>query len=221
MHIPTAFRQDDIHAMHDLMRTHPLGMLISQGSDGLVASPIPFLVYGDEGDQGVLRAHVARANAQWKDLVDVSECLVVFQGEHGYVSPSWYADKEEHHRVVPTWNYISVHAWGRPRITENAAWLRRQLDDLTHSQEKRRLRPWSLSDAPGDYIAGMTRAIVGVEIAITRLEGKWKLSQNRPERDRAGVIAGLRDADDPHGNPSLADEVARLLQRAKPDELAG
>lgn len=200
--------------MHGLMRSHPLGMLISQGPGGLVASPIPFLIYGDEAGQGVLRAHIARANSHWKDLADASECLVVFQGEHGYVTPSWYAGKAEHHKAVPTWNYIAVHAWGRPCITEDAAWLHRQLGDLTHSQEKRRLQPWSLSDAPEDYIAGMTRAIVGVEIAITRLEGKWKLSQNRPEPDRAGVIAGLRDEDDAHCNPSLADEVERLLHGA-------
>lgn len=214
MHIPSAFRQDDIDAMHGLMRSHPLGMLISQGPGGLVASPIPFVIYGDEAGQGILRAHIARANPHWKELADASECLVVFQGEHGYVTPSWYAGKAEHHKAVPTWNYIAVHAWGRPCITEDAAWLHRQLGDLTHSQEKRRLQPWSLSDAPEDYIAGMTRAIVGLEIAITRLEGKWKLSQNRPEPDRAGVIAGLRDADDAHSNPSLATEVERLLHRS-------
>jgi transcriptional regulator len=219
MHIPSAFRQDNIDAMHDLMRSHPLGMLISQGAGGLVASQIPILIYGGEGERGTLRAHIARANPQWKDLADVSECLVVFQGEHGYVSPSWYVGKAEHHKVVPTWNYITVHAWGKPRITEDAAWLNRQLDDLTHSQEDRRQRPWSLSDAPEDYIAGMTRAIVGVEIPIDRLEGKWKLSQNRPEADRTGVIAGLRDAEDAHGNPPLADAVERLLRGS--DELAG
>lgn len=214
MHIPPVFRQDDIDAMHGLMRSHPLGMLISQGPGGLVASPIPFLIYGDEAEHGVLRAHIARANPHWKDLVAASECLVVFQGEHGYVTPSWYPGKAEHHKAVPTWNYIAVHVWGRPCITEDAAWLHRQLNDLTHSQEKRRLRPWSLSDAPEDYIAGMKRAIVGLEIAITRLEGKWKLSQNRPEPDRAGVIAGLRDAGDAHANPSLADEVEGSVQRA-------
>lgn len=221
MHIPSAFRQDDIAAMHGLMRTHPLGMLISHGAGGLVASPIPFLVYEGEGEHGTLRAHIARANPQWKDLAGVSECLVVFQGEHGYVSPSWYAAKAEHHKVVPTWNYIAVHAWGRPCITEDAAWLHRQLEDLTRSQESRRPRPWSLGDAPEDYIAGMKRAIVGLEIAITRLEGKWKLSQNRPDADRAGVVAGLRDADDAHGNPALADEVEWQLQHASPDRRAG
>lgn len=212
MHIPSAFRQNDLDSLHGLMRSHPLGMLISQGASGLVASQIPFLIYEDEGEHGVLRAHIARANPQWQDLAGAPECLVVFQGEHGYVSPSWYAGKAEHHKVVPTWNYITVHAWGKPCITEDTAWLHRQLDDLTRSQEQRRLQPWSLSDAPEDYIAGMTRAIVGVEIPIARLEGKWKLSQNRPEADRAGVIAGLRDPDDAHSNPPLADEVERLLR---------
>jgi len=212
MHIPSAFRQNDLDLMRELMRSHPLGMLISQGASGLVASQIPFLIYGDEGEHGMLRAHIARANPQWQDLAGASECLVVFQGEHGYVSPSWYAAKTEHHRVVPTWNYITVHAWGKPCITEDARWLHRQLDDLTCSQEKRRLRPWSLNDAPKDYIASMTRSIVGVEIPIARLEGKWKLSQNRPEPDRAGVIAGLRDPGDAHSNPPLADEMERQLR---------
>lgn len=212
MHIPSAFRQNDLDLMRELMRSHPLGMLISQGASGLVASQIPFLIYGDEGEHGMLRAHIARANPQWQDLAGASECLVVFQGEHGYVSPSWYAAKAEHHRVVPTWNYITVHAWGKPCITEDARWLHRQLDDLTCSQEKRRLRPWSLNDALKDYIASMTRSIVGVEIPIARLEGKWKLSQNRPEPDRAGVIAGLRDPGDAHSNLPLADEMERQLR---------
>nr|MBF0682680.1 FMN-binding negative transcriptional regulator [Pseudomonas sp.] len=121
----------------------------------------------------------------------------------------WYASKAEHHRVVPTWNYITVHAWGTPCITEDAAWLRRQLDELTRSQEERRMHPWRLDEAPEDYVASMSRAIVGIEIPITRLEGKWKLSQNRAQKDRAGVIAGLRDADDAHGNASLASEMER------------
>lgn len=210
MYTQPAFRQTDIRAMHDFMRAHPLGLLISQGSDGLAASPIPFLIHGGESEQGVLRAHMARANPQWKELARAQECLIVFQGEHGYVSPSWYASKAVDPRVVPTWNYITVQAWGRPRITEDAAWLRQRLDELTRSQESGRTQPWSLDDAPDNYVAAMTRAIVGIEIPITRLEGKWKLSQNRADADRDGVIAGLRDDEDAHRNPALAAEMEKL-----------
>lgn len=213
MYIPHAFRQTDIQTMQSLVQAHPLGMLITHGPDGLVASQIPFLVYA-EGECGILRAHIARVNPQWKALADTAECLIVFQGEHGYVSPSWYAGKAVDHKAVPTWNYVTVHAWGKPRITEDTAWLHRQLDDLTRSQEGRRARPWSLSDAPQDYIAGMIRGIVGIEITVTRLEGKWKLSQNRADPDRQGVIAGLRDNEDAHRNPQLAGEVERLMPGA-------
>ena len=213
MYIPSAFRQADIGAMHDLIRAHPLGILMTHGPGGLMASHIPFLIEPDESGRGVLRAHMARVNPQCEELAGASECLVVFQGEQGYVSPSWYASKAEHHRVVPTWNYVAVHAWGKPCITDDAAWLLRQLDDLTRSQEDGRLHPWGLGDAPEDYVVGMSRGIVGIEIPIARLEGKWKLSQNRSQADQAGVIAGLRDSGDAHGNIPLADEMERLARK--------
>jgi len=203
MYIPPAFREERIETLHELIRQHPLGLLTTAGASGLVATPVPFLVYADEGKRGTLRAHVARANPHWRDLQGVAECLVVFLGPQGYITPSWYPSKQETQKVVPTWNYVTVHAWGRPRLVEDAAWLRRQIDDLTHARERARSRPWAVGDAPDDYIAAQMKAIVGIEIPIERIEGKWKLSQNRPEADRAGVVAGLSSPDDPNGNAAM------------------
>ncbi|MCG3165531.1 MAG: Protease synthase and sporulation protein PAI 2 [Bacteroidia bacterium] len=148
---------------------------------------------------------MARANPHWRELQGAAECLVVFMGPQGYVTPSWYPSKRETQKVVPTWNYVTVHAWGRPRIVEDAAWLRRQIDELTRSQESVRPEPWAVGDAPDDYLAAQMQAIVGIEIPIARIEGKWKLSQNRPEADRAGVVAGLGSPDDPNGNAAMAE----------------
>ncbi|MCO5098107.1 MAG: FMN-binding negative transcriptional regulator [Rhodocyclaceae bacterium] len=212
MYIPPAFREDRIEALHALIRTHPLGLLTTAGDSGLAATPLPFLVYAGEGEKGTLgtlRAHMARANPHWRELQGAAECLVVFMGPQGYVTPSWYPSKQEAQKVVPTWNYVTVQAWGKPRLVEDAAWLRRQLDDLTHARESTRPHPWAVGDAPDDYIAAQMRAIIGIEIPIARIEGKWKLSQNRTEADRAGVAAGLSDPQDPGRNPAMAAMMAR------------
>ena len=206
MYQPAHFREDRIGVQHDLIRRHPLGLLVTAGPGGLMANQIPFLVYSGECAFGVLRAHLARGNPQWRELAAVEQCLVVFQGPQGYVSPSWYATKRETGKVVPTWNYATVHAWGRPRVVEDAAWLRRQLDDLTASQEQRRAPPWAVGDAPEAFIAAQMKGIVGVEIPVSRIEGKWKVSQNRPEVDRAGVIAEL--GEEGAGAEAMADLVA-------------
>ncbi len=191
MYQPPHHREDRLEVQHALIRAHPLGLLVTAGPGGLVANPIPFLVEAAGAPLGVLRAHCARANPQWRELAAVEECLVVFQGPQAYVTPSWYPSKAEAGKVVPTWNYATVHAWGRPRVVEEADWLRRQIADLTGAQEAGRAQPWQVSDAPADYLAAMIRGIVGIEIPIARIEGKWKVSQNRPEADRAGVAAGL------------------------------
>ena len=209
MYVPASFRQSDTAELHALMRAHPLGLLISHGADGLQASPIPFLLYPDEGANGVLRAHLARANPHWRVLPDAGECLVVFSGIDGYITPNWYPSKAATGKAVPTWNYASVQVRGSARVIEDAAWLRRQLTDLTEQHEGRRLRPWSLDDAPVDYLATQMRAIVGLEIPIAGIEGKWKMSQNKDAADRAGVIDGLRAADDAHRDTMLADLVER------------
>lgn len=203
MFIPKAFQETRVEVLHALISEHPFGLLITHGAGGLQVTPVPFLLYPDEGDCGVLRAHLARANPQWQDLVGGAECMVMFQGGNGYVTPSWYPSKVETHRVVPTWNYIAVEVRGAPRVSEDPAWLQRFLDDLTRSQESFRPDPWSVQDAPADYISGMLNAIVGIEIPIARLEGKWKISQNRPDADRQGVVRGMGNEDDPHTNAQL------------------
>lgn len=192
MYQPPAFREDRIEVQHDLIRRYPLGLLVTAGPSGLVANAIPFLVDGDGTAMGVLRAHLAKANGQWRDLESLEECLVVFQGPQDYVTPSWYATKRETGKVVPTWNYAAVHAWGRPRVITDAAWLRQQIDDLTNAQERSRPEPWAVDDAPPPFVDAQIKGIVGIEIAIARIEGKWKVSQNRPEADRSGVHEGLR-----------------------------
>jgi transcriptional regulator len=204
---PPAFREDRLEVQHALIRAHPLGLLITSGADGLTANPIPFLVDPDAGPHGTLRAHLARANPQLCDLAAAcaagAECLVVFQGPQHYVTPSWYASKAEHGRVVPTWNYATVHAWGVPAVFDDAPWLRRQIGELTDSREAPRAHPWAVEDAPADFVTAQVRGIVGVAIPIARIEGKWKMSQNRSPADRAGVVAGLTEAG--------AADVARLV----------
>ncbi|MCJ2055474.1 FMN-binding negative transcriptional regulator [Methylobacterium sp. J-048] len=203
MYQPPHFQDESRAAHQTLIRAYPLGLLITGGADGLVANPVPFLL-DEAGAHGTLRAHLARANPQWQALAEAEECLIVFQGPQGYVTPGWYASKREHGRVVPTWNYATVHAWGRPLVIEDADWLRRQIADLTALREAPRVAPWAVDDAPAPFVAAQLPAIVGIEIPITRIEGKWKMSQNRSEADRAGVIAGMRA----EGETTLADMVA-------------
>lgn len=206
MYLPPLFREDRIEVQHELIRAYPLGLLVTAGPGGLMANPLPFLVDGDAGAWGALRAHLARANPQVRELAAVAECLVLFQGPHDYVTPAWYATKRETGKVVPTWNYVTVHAWGRPALIEDPAWLRRQLDDLTLLREGRRPEPWRVDDAPEPFVASQMNGIIGLEIPISRIEGKWKMSQNRSAADRAGVVAGFREQGEP--GELLADLVA-------------
>jgi transcriptional regulator len=196
MYQPPHFREDRLEVQHALIRAHPLGILITAGAGGLQANPIPFLVDAAASERGTLRAHLARANPQLRELASVDECLVVFQGPQHYISPSLYATKRETGKVVPTWNYVTVHAWGTPRVMDDAAWLHRQIDDLTRHNESTRDPPWHVSDAPDEFIAAQVKGIVGLEVPIARIEGKWKTSQNRPAADRDGVVAGLRGTGD-------------------------
>lgn len=207
MYQPASFREDDLEAQIALVRANPLGMLISQGEQGLVADPLPFLIDADAQGNICLRAHLSRVNRHWQGLQAVQECLVVFQGADGYISPGWYETKRQTGKAVPTWNYSLVQLYGVPRVTEDAGWLRQQLEGLTALQEGRQPEPWRIDDAPANYIAAQIKGIVGIEIAVTRREGKWKMSQNRSSDDIEGVIAGLRagNAD----QQRLADEVER------------
>ena len=206
MYQPPHFREDRLDVLHALIAAQPLGLLITSGPGGLQANHVPFLIDSNASDRGVLRAHLARANPQLHELAAVSECLVVFQGPQHYISPSHYATKRETGKVVPTWNYITVHAWGAPRVMDDAEWLRRQIDDLTRHKERTQAAPWNVSDAPDNFIAAQIKGIVGLEIPIARMEGKWKVSQNRTAADQAGVAAGLRGLGD--DAEMMAREVA-------------
>ncbi|CUW08405.1 Protease synthase and sporulation protein PAI 2 [Serratia grimesii] len=207
MYQPASFRDDCLESQIALVRANPLGMLISHGDQGLVADPLPFLIDADEQGHLQLRAHLSRANPHGSLLLNVQECLVVFQGREGYISPGWYETKRQTGKAVPTWNYSVVQLRGVPRVTEDAGWLRQQLDGLTALQEGRQPEPWHIDDAPANYIAAQIKGIVGIEITVTHREGKWKMSQNRSAEDVDGVIAALRAGD--AAQQQLADEVER------------
>jgi len=206
MYLPAHFAESRPEVLATLVRSHPFGLLVTQsGYGGVDANSIPFVLDpGSPGTLGVLRGHVARANPLWQTARGDVDSLVVFQGPQGYVSPAWYPSKAEHGKVVPTWNYVMVQGRGRLRAIDDAAWLHAFVTRLTERHEGTRDAPWAVSDAPADYVATMLRAIVGIEITLTSLTGKWKVSQNRPAADRAGVVAGLTRED---GDPALAREV--------------
>lgn len=203
MYVPNAFQEDNRETLHALIRAHPLATLITAGSGGLLANLVPFTVI-DGGDKGILRAHIAKANDQVHALGAGAETLVVFQGPEAYITPSWYVSKQEHGRVVPTWNYAVVQARGTPRLIDDAEWLRAQIHHLTTMQEQKRALPWSVNDAPEPFIAGQIKAIIGVEIPISSIMGKWKVSQNRSAADRKGVEDGLR-------REGVSEEMASLV----------
>jgi len=191
MYEPPLDRETDLERQHALIAARRLGLLISCGPQGLIANAVPFLLDRAASRLGTLKCHVARANSQWRDLAESPEALVVFQGADHYVSPSWYATKRETHKVVPTWNYVMVQARGAARVIEDDAWLQRQIEALTARQESSSETPWAVGDAPADFIALQRKAIVGLEIEIADIRGKWKTSQNRSAADRAGVVENL------------------------------
>jgi transcriptional regulator len=195
MYLPSHFEESRVDVLHGLVREHPLGTLVVSGPAGLDANHVPFLFDPEPRPYGTLRAHVARANDVWRKAG--SEVLVIFQGPSAYVSPGWYPSKKETGKVVPTFNYLAVHAWGRMSAVEDAAWLRAFVERLTQRFEAGRANPWAVSDAPSDFIDAQLRAIVGLEIPVSRLLGKWKLSQNRPAADREGVERALSAHDSP------------------------
>jgi len=192
MYCPALFREDRLDVQHAFIRSHPLGLLISSGSSGLTANLLPFEINTRDSERGVLQAHMARANPQWQEL-EGQEALVVFRGTDAYVSPSLYATKKETGKVVPTWNYAMVQARGRVRVRDQGAWLAAQLNLLTSAREAARAAPWSVSDAPRDYVEAQMKNIVGIEVEIAVLEGKWKVSQNQPEANRRSVAAAFEN----------------------------
>jgi transcriptional regulator len=194
MYLPKHFEQNDPAALAALMRAHPLAALVSVGDDGPTADHVPLEFDAAAGPHGTLRGHVARANPLWRQAAGHA-VLAIFRGEEAYVTPSWYPSKASTHQVVPTWNYAVVHAHGPLRVVEDAPWLHALVSRLTDHFETPRATPWAVADAPEPYVQGMLRAIVGIEIPVERLVGKWKLSQNRHEADRHGVLDGLDQGD--------------------------
>ena len=193
--------------MHALMRQRPFAALVSSSANGLYGTHLP-TVLKDDGANGLIECHLARANPHWKDLAEGNEALMIFQGPEGYITPNWYPSKALHGKAVPTWNYAVVHAYGRPAVVQDKDWLRRHVTELTTQQEASEAQPWAVSDAPENYVDVMLRGIVGFRFAITRLEGKWKMSQNREIPDREGVVEGLtaRASGD---DLAIAEAVAR------------
>ncbi len=192
MYEPPAFRSDDVAQQVEVIRQHPLGLLISHDGEQVLANAVPFEFDGSAGGKGVLRCHLAKANAQWKAL-DSRQVLVVFQGANSYVTPQWYAAKREHGKVVPTWNYAMVQVRGAAHVQQDAAWLAAQVSRLTerHEAAQPSATPWHVSDMPEGFLEAQLRGIVGVEITISAMTGKFKASQNRSRADQSGVISGL------------------------------
>jgi len=209
MYLPASFKEERVSVLHDAIRNIKVGTLITLGGEGLEASHLPMLIDPEPAPFGTLIGHLARANPQWKRAAAAPEALVTFLGPNAYVTPSWYETKRETGKVVPTWNYITVHATGTPRFIEDREELRGIVTRLTQTHESERKQPWAVTDAPADYIDGMLKAIVGFALPITRLEGKWKLSQNRNAADIAGVRDGT--AAEPGDNAAaLAAAMADL-----------
>lgn len=211
MYEPAHFKVEDRAALFEVIRAHPLAQLVTAGPGGLMANPIPFVLAGEPG-QEVLRAHLARPNPQWQELQAGAEPLVIFQSVEHYVSPSWYATKAETHKVVPTWNYIVVQVRGPAKVDDSRAWLHGQIDQLTRQHEAKRAEPWSVDDAPEPFVEAQMRGIVGVEIAIRDITGKFKLSQNRKLEDQQGVVAGLASEGDAQAAAMRALIAAHLAR---------
>lgn len=207
MYNPSAFREDDLGRQHQFIRDHPLGLLISATGSIPQASPLPMLLDSASAPLGVLRGHLSKGNEHWRTL-EGADVLVMFQGPNAYVSPTWYASKAEHGRVVPTWNYVIVHARGVAHVMDDDRWLRRHISQLTETHESGRESPWHVTDAPRSFVDAQIQGIVGIEVEIRQIDGKWKVSQNRTVEDRRAVAAGLESTG--HG------EMAALVRDRTP-----
>jgi transcriptional regulator len=209
MYNPPHFREQRTDVLHRLIQEHSLATLVTLGADGLIANHIPLVLDPGPAPLGTLRGHLSRANLQWRDSLPGVPALAIFQGPEAYITPSWYPTREETGRVVPTWNYVVVHAHGPFRTFEDPVLLEQHVRTLTHHKEAAFPRPWNVDDAPVDFFHSQLAGIIGIEISITRLEGKWKVSQNRSTTDRAGVVEGLR------ASRKLADQTMADLVSAK------
>jgi transcriptional regulator len=207
VYIPKAHEENRIEVLHDLIESRPLASLVTMGRSGLFASHLPMVLDRGSTQHGLLKGHLSRANQQWRDFLPSVEALAIFSGPQHYITPSWYPEKLETGKVVPTWNYAVVHVYGHLKVIEDAEWLMDHLNSLTQVHEAAMPRPWKVSDAPADYIASLVKGIVGLELPIERLEGKWKVSRNQPERNRVGVIEGLEQLNTPE-SLAMKDLVA-------------
>ncbi len=196
MYTPPAFREDDPSTLRQIIREARLSTLVTATLEGLQATPLPLFLDETEGEHGVLYGHLAKANPQWKTAPS-GEALAIFMGPDAYITPSWYASKREHGKVVPTWNYAAVHAYGPVEFFEDETRLHQAVSRLTNLHEAARQQPWAVTDAPDSFIKSQLKGIVGMRLTITRIEGKQKMSQNRPEADRQGVAAGLAESERP------------------------
>jgi Transcriptional regulator len=211
VYLPKHFAETRLDVLHGFIRSRAFGTLVTMTTRGIEANHIPFVLKSDPAPFGTLEGHLARANSQWRDSIPHVEALVIFEGPDAYIAPSWYPTKRETGKAVPTWNYIVVHARGKLRVIEDESWLRSHVEELTHQHERGRGEPWAVSDAPPGYIEQLLRGTVGIQIELTRLEGKWKLGQNRSEADRRGVLEGLR-AEPGLSSQWMAECMARHLE---------
>lgn len=212
MYLPMHFEETRLDILHRLMHSHPLAAVVTLGPSGLEGNHIPMELDPQPPPLGILRGHVSRANPMWRQVSAAVQALAIFQGPEIYITPSWYRTKQESGKVVPTWNYAVVHAYGFLRVVEDPAWLRSLVGRLTDANEAHRSQPWSVADAPDEYIEGQLQGIVGIEIPISRLLGKWKVSQNRPETDREGVSQGLKELERPNAT-CMAELIDQTLRR--------
>ncbi|MDO9380506.1 MAG: FMN-binding negative transcriptional regulator [Nocardioidaceae bacterium] len=212
MYVPPANRVDDPAAVRAMVEGVGAADLVTVGADGVPVSTLLPVLWSDDGATVV--AHMARGNDHWRSIADDAPALAIVSGAQAYVSPSWYAAKAEHGRVVPTWNYSAVHLTGTVRVHDDPDWVREAVTRLTVAHESTRPTPWAVEDAPDAFVAGQLRAIVGIELTVTRVEAKAKLSQNRSEADRAGVVTGLRAQDDPR-SAMMADQVAAAVRPSR------
>ncbi|MBP0594850.1 FMN-binding negative transcriptional regulator [Paraburkholderia sp. LEh10] len=206
MYVPAHFEENRLEVLHRLIADYPLGSLVTVGPDGLDANHLPFEFDAGKGPHGTLRAHVARANPVWQEAAERPDALVIFQGPTAYISPTWYPSKHEAHRQVPTYNYMVVHAHGPIAVRDDEAFVRGLVARLTRRMEAGEPVPWKMGDAPADFISQMLGNIVGIEIEVTRLTGKWKLSQNKASADRRGAAAAL-DERGSDGQRAVAEAI--------------
>lgn len=214
MYVPAQFAETRTEVLHELMTSHPFATFVTLVDAEIIVNHLPLLLAPGAGEFGTLRGHVARANPLWRQLSAGAEAVAVFNGPQSYITPSWYPGKRAHGKVVPTWNYAVVHAHGRARAVDDVHWLREHVTALTNRHESGRPTPWQVTDAPHEYVQRMLSSIVGIEMPVTRLVGKWKVNQNREAADRRGVVAGLQA----QGDAASLAMAALVQQRLEPGD---